>query len=136
MNRGARIRQPAAGAGLDRRQHDAGRSLLEVGEDVSHKLKTATWGEGVVEELARYLQRRQPGLNGFTRANLFRMRQFYDTYRDEAKVAPVVRQLPGSHNLLILGRCKRPEEREFYLRLAQRDHWSGRELERQGDGQK
>jgi predicted nuclease of restriction endonuclease-like (RecB) superfamily len=102
-----------------------------VGEYISRKLETATWGEGVVEALAGYIARRHPGLTGFTRANLFRMRQFYDTYCNDEKVAPVVRQLPWSHNLLILSRCKRPEEREFYLRLAHRDRWSRRDLERQ-----
>src|SRR5207245_2043754 len=103
----------------------------KLGEFISRKLETSAWGEGVVDELARYIAQRHPGLSGFTRANLFRMRQFYDTYRLDEKVAPLVRQLPWSHNLLILSRCKRAEEREFYLRLAQRDSWSRRDLERQ-----
>ncbi len=47
--------------------------------------------------------------------NLFRMRQFYETYRNDEKVSPLVAQLSWSHNLLILGQSKRPEEREFYL---------------------
>ena len=59
------------------------------------------------------------------------MRQFYETYRHEKKVAPLVRQLSWTHNLLILSRSKRPEEREFYLRLATNEKWSSRELERQ-----
>ena len=59
------------------------------------------------------------------------MRQFYETYRHEEKVAPLVRQLPWSHNLVILGQTKRPEDREFYLRLAIAEGWSRRELERQ-----
>ena len=59
-----------------------------------------------------------PVCAAFTRANLFRMRQFYQTYRREEKVAPLVRQLPWTHNLIILGQSRRPEEREFYVRLA------------------
>jgi predicted nuclease of restriction endonuclease-like (RecB) superfamily len=102
-----------------------------VGEYISRKLETAAWGEGVIDALADYIADQHPGLNGFTRANLFRMRQFYETYRGDEKVAPLVRQLPWSHNLLILGSCKRAEEREFYLRLAKRDRWSRRDLERQ-----
>jgi predicted nuclease of restriction endonuclease-like (RecB) superfamily len=58
------------------------------------------------------------------------MRQFYDTYRGDEKVSPLVRQLPWTHNLMILSRCKRPEEREFYLRVAIQERWSSRELER------
>jgi predicted nuclease of restriction endonuclease-like (RecB) superfamily len=89
----------------------------QIGEIISRKLERAEWGDSVVEELARYISRTHPGLRGFTRANLFRMRQFYETYRQEEKVAPLVRQLPWSHNLVILGQTKRPEEREFYLRF-------------------
>ena len=59
------------------------------------------------------------------------MRQFYDAYKDDEKVSPLVTQLPWTHNLIILGQSKRPEEREFYLRMAIREKWSKRELERQ-----
>jgi predicted nuclease of restriction endonuclease-like (RecB) superfamily len=105
-----------------------------IGEYISRKLETAAWGEGVVDELARYIARHEGDLKGFTRRSLFRMRQFYETYHRDKKVAPLVRQLPWTHNLLILSRCKRPDEREFYLRLATREHWGKRELERQLNG--
>lgn len=110
-------------------------SLIElywqVGAYISQKLSSAAWGEGVVDQLAAYLSRTQPGLRGFTRPNLFRMRQFYETYQDDVKVSPLVRQLPWTHNIIILSQCKRPEEREFYLIMAIRERWSKRELERQ-----
>jgi predicted nuclease of restriction endonuclease-like (RecB) superfamily len=41
--------------------------------------------------------------------------------------------LPWTHNLIILSRSKRPEEREFYLKMAAQEKWSKRELERQFD---
>lgn len=103
----------------------------KVGGFISRKLKTAEWGDGVVEQLARHLARSMPGLRGFTRRNLFRMRQFHDTYAAEKKVTPLVTQLPWTHHLIILGQCKRVEEREFYIRLAIRERWGKRELERQ-----
>jgi len=102
-----------------------------IGEYISRKVETAAWGEGVVEALARYIQRHHPNLRGFTRPNLFRMRQFFEAYKGDEKVSPLVRQLPWTHPLLILGQSKRPEEREFYLRLAIRERWGKRELERQ-----
>jgi predicted nuclease of restriction endonuclease-like (RecB) superfamily len=102
-----------------------------IGEYISRKLETAAWGEGVVEALARYIQRHHPNLRGFTRRNLFRMKQFFEAYRGDEKVSPLVRQLPWTHHLIILGQSKSPEEREFYLRLALRERWSKRELERQ-----
>jgi predicted nuclease of restriction endonuclease-like (RecB) superfamily len=60
------------------------------------------------------------------------MKQFYETYRDTGAIlSPLVRELSWSHNLLIIGKCKTAEEREFYLRLTGRERWSKRELERQ-----
>jgi predicted nuclease of restriction endonuclease-like (RecB) superfamily len=102
-----------------------------VGEYISRKVESAAWGEGVVDQLAAFLAREHPDLKGFTRASLFRMRQFYETYWGDEKVAPLVRQLAWSHHLLILGRAKHPEERTFYLQTAVRERWTKRELERQ-----
>ena len=103
----------------------------QIGERISRRIAAAEWGDGVVDQLARYLARTQPGLRGFTRANLFRMRQFYEAYPDAQIVSALLRQLPWTHHLIILGQSKRPEEREFYLRLAVQEKWSSRQLERQ-----
>lgn len=102
-----------------------------IGKYISDKIGSSEWGDAVVEELANYLSETEPGQRGFTRRNLFRMRQFYETYRDNTIVSPLVTQLPWTHNLIILSQSKRPEEREFYLRMAIQEKWSKRELERQ-----
>ncbi len=103
----------------------------KVGETISRKIEAAEWGDGVVPQLAQYIGRTQPGVRGFTRANLSRMRQFYETYRDDSIVAALLRQLPWTHHLIILGQSKGAEEREFYLRMAVHERWSSRQLERQ-----
>ena len=103
----------------------------QVGEIISKKIASAEWGDGVVSELAAYIAQTQPGLRGFTRPNLFRMRQFYEAYRDDVIVSALLRQLPWTHNLTILTQSKRPEEREFYLHTAIKEKWSSRELDRQ-----
>lgn len=103
----------------------------QVGEYISRKLETAEWGTGTVDRLAEFIAHSQPGMRGFSRPNLFRMKQFYETYRHEAIVSALLRQLPWTHHLIILARSKRPEEREFYLRLAIREKWTSRQLERQ-----
>lgn len=123
-------------AAAKQRTYSAVNSMLvelywQVGAYIHNKLESAAWGEGIVEHLAEYLKTTQPGLRGFTRPNLFRMRQFYATYRDDEKVSPLVRQLPWTHNLIILSQSKTSEEREFYLKTAIREKWSKRELERQ-----
>jgi predicted nuclease of restriction endonuclease-like (RecB) superfamily len=119
----------------ERATQDVNTALIDlywkVGEIISHKIEAAEWGDGVVDRLAQFIARTEPGLRGFTRRNLFRMRQFYEAYRNDSKVSPLVTQLSWTHHLIILGQSKRPEEREFYLRLAIREKWSKRELERQ-----
>jgi predicted nuclease of restriction endonuclease-like (RecB) superfamily len=59
------------------------------------------------------------------------MRQFYEAYRANPKVSPLVRQLPWTHHLIILSQAKPVETREFYIVAAVRERWPKRELERQ-----
>jgi predicted nuclease of restriction endonuclease-like (RecB) superfamily len=103
----------------------------ELGAYISGKIASAEWGDGVVKELAADLARRYPGSRGYTRPNLFRMRQFYEAYRSNRKVSALLRQLAWTHHLLILGQAKPVEAREFYILAAIKERWTSRELERQ-----
>ena len=103
----------------------------DLGAYLSRKLERAEWGAGVVEELAREIARRFPGQRGFTRSNLFRMRQFFEAYREKPKVVALLRQLPWTHHLRILGHSALAEAREFYVLSAIKGRWSERELRRQ-----
>jgi len=102
-----------------------------VGEYVSQKLAAEAWGKGTVELLAAHIQLHQPGLRGFSAKNIWRMRQFFETYHDTPKLSALLRELPWTHNLTILSRSQHAEEREFYLKMAVQEKWSSRELERQ-----
>lgn len=103
----------------------------ELGAYISGKIASAEWGDGVVDDLATDLARRYPGARGYTRRNLFRMRQFFEAYRAHKKVSPLVTQLPWTHHLIILSEAKPVETREFYILAAIKERWSKRELERQ-----
>ncbi len=102
-----------------------------IGRYIIGKIAEDGWGRGTVQALAEAIQRQRPTVRGYSARNLWRMMQFFETYRNEPKLAPLVRELPWTHNLLIMSRCKRPEEREFYLRTCLRERWGKRELERQ-----
>ncbi len=103
----------------------------QIGEYISRKIADAEWTEDSIKKLALHLAQTQPSLRSFTFENLFRMRQFYDTYKEHKKVAILIKLLPWAHNLIILNQSKSAEEREFYLRMALQEGWSSRELERQ-----
>jgi predicted nuclease of restriction endonuclease-like (RecB) superfamily len=104
----------------------------QIGEHISRKIAEAEWGDGVVDRLAAHIARTHPGLRGFTRPNLFRMRQFNDAYAGVGEsVSALLRQIPWTHHLIILGQSRRPEEREFYVQLAAEQKGPSRQLERQ-----
>lgn len=105
----------------------------KIGEYISIKLSTAQWGDKAVDQLAEFIHNTEPMLKGFERRNLYRMKQFYETYKDNEIVTPLVTQLPWTQNLIIFTRCKSIEEREFYLKLSVKEKYSKRELDRQID---
>lgn len=53
---------------------------FNVGNIVSEKVANGIWGEGTVDELANYIAAKMPGMSGFNRRGLYRMKQFYETY--------------------------------------------------------
>lgn len=122
-------------AARSKAMYDINRTLIElyweVGKYIFHKIERAEWGKSVVEALATYLIKELPESGGFSARNLWRMKQFYETYNGNEKLSPLVTELSWTNNLLILSSTKTEEEREFYLRLCIRERYSKRELERQ-----
>jgi predicted nuclease of restriction endonuclease-like (RecB) superfamily len=105
----------------------------EIGKYISDKVKNGGWGKAIVADFAQFIQAERPDIKGFSASNIWRMRQFYETYRDNEKLAPLVREISWTHNLIIMSRAKTDEAREFYLLLCSRNNYSKRELERQID---
>jgi len=103
----------------------------QLGEYLSLKVTEQGWGKGTVKQLSHWLAEREPNLRGFSAQNLWRMRQFYETYAQQPKLSPLVRVLSWTHNLIILSKCKTEEERSFYLKLSVEQRWTKRELEQQ-----
>ncbi|NTU79933.1 MAG: DUF1016 domain-containing protein [Chloroflexales bacterium] len=74
----------------------------DIGRLIGELQQGETWGRSVVEQLARDLQGEFLGLGGFSARNLWRMRRFYDTYASGEKLAPLMREIDWTHNLIIL----------------------------------
>lgn len=102
-----------------------------IGEYLHTKIASAEWGDSVVPQLAAFIQANEPDLKGFSDKNLWRMKQFFETYTDFPKLSPLVRETSWTNNLVILSRTKTPEEKEFYLEACKAEKYSKRELERQ-----
>lgn len=104
-----------------------------IGEYISKKVSSAEWGDAVVDHLADYIQTKHPEFRGFTRRGLYRMCQFYETYRNNKFVSALLTQINWSNHLLILSKSKSDEERQFYLQLSIKEKYTSREMERQID---
>ena len=102
-----------------------------IGEYISNKIELSEWGDSVVTELAKFIQSHEPEIKGFSDKNLWRMKQFYETYKAFPKLSTLLREISWSHNLAIFSRCKTAEEREFYLIKSKQESYSFRELDRQ-----
>jgi predicted nuclease of restriction endonuclease-like (RecB) superfamily len=102
-----------------------------IGEYISKKLEDSEWGDSVVTELAKYIHQNEPELKGFSDKNIWRMKQFYETYKNFPKLSPLVREISWTHNMLIFSRCKTIDEKEFYIKLVKQENYSKRELDRQ-----
>jgi len=101
-----------------------------IGKWLSVRLGNAKWGDKVVERAASYLLEKRPDLGSFTKRTLYRMVEFYKTYKGDEIVTPLVTQITWTNHLVILSRAKSPEERRFYVEKCVADPCSKRDLER------
>lgn len=107
---------------------DIGRMIVERQADAEH-------GSAIAERLSGDLRAEFPGISGFSRRNVFYMREFYLLYRDDERVQPLVAQIGWTHNLIILQQCNDPMEREFYIRMTRKFGWSKNVLVHQIENQ-
>jgi len=115
----------------------ANRELLNlywsIGETIANRQEKSGWGSNFIEKLAKDLKSEFPGIEGFSRSNLFRMRAFFKEYE---KVAPAVRQidplenlgvlsqLPWSHNVVLMEKLDNIKDRLWYAHKAIENGWS------------
>src|ERR1700722_20332290 len=132
----------------------------QVGEYISRRIVSATWGDKTIDDLAKFIEKNYPDLKGYNRMGLYRMRKFYESYSNSQMLSPAVKkiqdaenqnnaivsavliqltdirgtilaQIGWSHHLIIFTRARAPQEREFYIRACVKERYSTRELDRQ-----
>lgn len=103
----------------------------DFGQYISEKVNDSNWGSKIVDKLEEFMKREYPGLKGFNKRGIYRMKQFYETYKNNSIVSPLVTQISWTNNLLILSGTKTMEEKEFYIRMCIKNNYTKRELDRQ-----
>jgi len=69
-----------------------------VGEYLSGLCASSTFGEKAIDEIAAFISENNPGIKGFSRRGLYRMKQFYETYKSDEFVSPLVTQISWTNN--------------------------------------
>lgn len=105
----------------------------EVGKYLSELCSNSKFGDKVINDVEMYISKNNPTIKGFNRRGLYRMKQFYELYKDDELVTPLVTQISWTNHLIIMSGCKTKEERLFYIKLCIKENYSKRELERQID---
>lgn len=143
----ARVRQAQTKAMLSV-NHELIQLYWDIGQGIVHRQEEAGWGQSVLERLADDLQKAIPGVGGFSRSNVFRMRAFYLAYRSSGIVAQPVRQarrtkvaqpvrqlpeagppepvghLPWGHNVVLFQKVKDADQRLWYAARTLEHGWS------------
>ncbi len=95
----------------------------DIGSRLSEKLKSG-WGKSVVETLSNDIQKEFPGIKGFSSTNLWYMKQFFEEYRSSKVLQPMVGEISWSKHLVIMGKCKNDQERQFYTLATKKYGWT------------
>ena len=94
-----------------------------IGENLSREAKGVSFGDSYIDVLANEIQKEFPGIKGFTRRGLYRMKQFYETYKDDEFVSALLTQISWTNHLVIMSKAKTEEERHFYITLCIRESY-------------
>lgn len=103
---------------------------FDLGRAISENLENHKWGESVVEILSQELRSEFCNTQGFSARNIWRMKKFYEVYKDYPLLENYLYQLTWSNHLHILSKAKTMEEREFYLSLGAKERYSARNFAR------
>ena len=103
----------------------------DFGKYISEKVNDSNWGDKIVDKLVEFMKREYPTMKGFTRRGIYRMKQFYETYKENEIVSTLLTQISWSNNVIILSSTNSMEEKEFYIRMCIKNNYSARELDRQ-----
>ena len=96
-----------------------------IGKTILERQQQFGWGKSIVEVLAAELQTEFVGIDGFSARNLWRMRTLVDQYHNSKLILPpLVAEIPWTHNIIIIEKCKDEHERFYYINLTKQQRWS------------
>ena len=100
-------------------------AYLRIGQRLAEQDEVSGWGNKVVEQLAKDLRDAFPAMSGFSRTNVFYMRQVHLAWAHAAgSIQQLVGLIPWGHHLVLLTKVKDHAARAFYLEQTIAQGWS------------
>lgn len=65
----------------------------DFGKYISEKVNDGNWGEKIIDKLVDFMKCEYPTIKGFNKRGIYRMKQFYEMYKDYPIVSPLVTQI-------------------------------------------
>ena len=101
-----------------------------IGKDISERQEKSKWGSNFIERMAIDLKFEFPEMTGFSRRNLYAIKQWYQFYSSRFEFMPqTVAQIPWGHNRLIISKVKDIDEAIFYSTETGNQGWNRDNLE-------
>lgn len=97
---------------------------FEIGKEIVSNQELLGWGKSVVEQMSKDLISEFGEKSGYSSSNLWRMRNFYLSYKDNAKLAQLVREISWGQNIIIFEKCKDDEIKEYYIKNSIEFGWN------------
>jgi predicted nuclease of restriction endonuclease-like (RecB) superfamily len=97
---------------------------FEIGKEIVIKQETLGWGKSVVEQMSKDLVSEFGEKSGYSSSNLWRMRNFYLSYKDNEKLAQLVREISWGQNILIFEKCKDEKIKDYYIKNSIEFGWN------------
>ena len=101
-----------------------------IGQYVTEQVETNEWGKSIVKEISKYITAKNPSVTGFSARNIWRMKQFYETYRGNEKLSALLTEISWTNHLHVLSKTKSDEEKQFYIEMAAKHRYSERDFAR------
>ena len=94
---------------------------FRMGKNISENVK---YGNNFILILSKSLKLEFPDLTGFSERNLWRMKAFYEQYKDFLILPPAVAELSWTHNYILLEKVKDRDKRLWYAEECLKNGWS------------
>lgn len=67
--------------------------IWSIGEMAYNKITNAVWGDNIVDKLSDYLKSVEHNAKVFSSRNIWRMKKFYETYKDQTNLSTLLTEM-------------------------------------------